>query len=152
MALKKCKECDKSVSTKAKACPNCGYDMTESEASKKAKGCLGLIILCALVGWWASTWELPEAQPWNETNNWSAAYTMMEGYVEDRLVSPGTAEFPGVFDGMKDHITKNGTTYTINSWVDSQNRMGGTVRTYFVGKIRQVDDDTWQLVELKLKE
>ena len=45
MALKKCKECGHEVSTKAKACPNCGARIGRSSAA----GCLSLAVILVLV-------------------------------------------------------------------------------------------------------
>jgi len=53
MALKKCKECGKEVSTKAKACPNCGAKQTPPTG----KGCLislGVLLAFLFVGWFVS--------------------------------------------------------------------------------------------------
>lgn len=36
---------------------------------------------------------------WKTEDNKSMAYIMMEDFVKQRLKSPSTAEFPGVFDG-----------------------------------------------------
>ena len=44
MALKKCKECGKEVSTKADKCPHCGVPL-----KRKPIGCLGVIFAIALV-------------------------------------------------------------------------------------------------------
>jgi DNA-directed RNA polymerase subunit RPC12/RpoP len=47
MALTKCKECGKEVSTTAKKCPHCGYDF---ESRRMMQGCLVLFaIFIALV-------------------------------------------------------------------------------------------------------
>lgn len=151
MALKKCKECGHQVSKKAETCPSCGNKL-KSKWKLQTVGCLFWIVVFFMGVSWISSWEAPESQPWDQTDNWSMAYIQMESFVEDRLVSPSTAEFPGVFDGKKDHVTKNGTTYTIRSYVDAQNRMGGTVRMYFEGVIEQVDESTWRLKSLKLDE
>ncbi|MDC9590716.1 zinc-ribbon domain-containing protein [Xenorhabdus sp. XENO-10] len=48
MALKKCKECGKEVSTSAKTCPHCGVKDPGVGAKEKLGGCLILIILVAL--------------------------------------------------------------------------------------------------------
>ena len=59
------------------------------------------------------------------------AYNYAEGFVEKMLKSPSTAEFPGVIEKDK-HITDLGEgKYKINSWVDSQNGFGATIRTNF---------------------
>ena len=48
MALKKCKECKKQVSTKAKICPNCGAPIRKSGLTKPA-GCFIIIILIIII-------------------------------------------------------------------------------------------------------
>lgn len=48
MALKKCKECGKEVSTKADKCPHCGAKV------KSGIGCLGLIGIIFLIGMFGS--------------------------------------------------------------------------------------------------
>ena len=53
MALKQCDECGSWVSDKDKACPNCGYPMTNSKRFALGKrslyAILGLVFLSALV-------------------------------------------------------------------------------------------------------
>ena len=63
------------------------------------------------------------------------AYNYAEDFVKERLKSPSTAEFPGTFEKDK-HITELGNKeYQINSWVDSQNGFGATIRSKFSCKI-----------------
>ena len=63
------------------------------------------------------------------------AYNYAEDFVKQRLKSPSTAEFPGTFEKDK-HITEIGNKeYQINSWVDSQNGFGATIRSKFSCKI-----------------
>ena len=57
MALVKCKECDKEVSSEASSCPHCGF-------KKKKTGCLGVIgylflglILIAIIGKFSVEWD-----------------------------------------------------------------------------------------------
>ena len=57
MALVKCKECDKEVSSEASSCPHCGF-------KKKKTGCLGVIgylflglILIAIIGRFSVEWD-----------------------------------------------------------------------------------------------
>lgn len=45
MALSKCKECNKEVSSEAKACPHCGV----SSPVPKKGGCLALIVLAGVI-------------------------------------------------------------------------------------------------------
>ena len=71
---------------------------------------------------------------WKTEDNSIMAYIMMEDFVKQRLKSPSTAKFPGVFDGRADHVTALGNqTYRIVSYVDAQNSFGAMIRTQFVG-------------------
>ena len=67
------------------------------------------------------------------------AYNYAEDFIEQRLKSPSTAEFPGVSE--KDgHITNlGGGEYQINSWVDSQNGFGAMIRSNWSCKIIFID-------------
>ncbi len=77
---------------------------------------------------------------------------MMEKFVKERLRSPSTSKFPGALE-RSDHVQYLGNQkYKINSWVDSQNAFGATIRTHFSGEIMQVDKDNWKLISLDLKE
>jgi hypothetical protein len=75
------------------------------------------------------------------------AYIYAEDYVKQRLRSPSTAKFPGVWDGKADHISKVGEReYFIRSYVDSQNGFGAMIRTnwsckmIFVGERAKCED------------
>jgi len=58
------------------------------------------------------------------------AYNYAEDFVKQRLKSPDSAKFPGIWDGKRDHVTKLGNReYRINSYVDSQNGFGAMLRT-----------------------
>ena len=58
------------------------------------------------------------------------AYNYAQDFVKQRLKSPGSAIFPGIWDGKREHITKLGNReYRINSYVDSQNGFGSLLRT-----------------------
>ena len=74
------------------------------------------------------------------------AYNYAEDFVKQKLKSPSTAKFAGLFE-KRDHITKVGDReYRIRSYVDSQNGFGATIRSNwsctikFVGNNVQCDD------------
>ena len=68
------------------------------------------------------------------------AYNYAEDFIEQRLKSPSTAEFPGVSE-KDSHITDlGGGKYQINSWVDSQNSFGAIIRSKWSCKIIFTDD------------
>ena len=93
------------------------------------------------------------ATAWLRQDNSSMAYIMIEDHVKNRLVSPASATFPSRSEGRMNHVQNLGNQrYRINSYADSQNRFGATLRTRFVGEIRQISNDTWRLESLELLE
>jgi DNA-directed RNA polymerase subunit RPC12/RpoP len=164
MALIKCPECKKEVSDSALACPHCEYKFKEDKKQvakpKKKGGCftnLSLIIVALVVcsyvdasGGGNST-SLRSSYPHNKF----AAYRYAEKYVKQKLKSPSTAKFPSVSEKDK-HTTSFSTTpgvgkYKIESWVDSQNSFGATVRTKF-SCIMVFEDDKVRCEQLKFNE
>jgi len=83
-----------------------------------------------------------------KTKTYSAidAWVITKQFVEDRLVSPATADFPPYSPDFTEHLG-NGR-YRVTSYVDSQNRMGGLVRTRFVAIVRWTGGDNWRLESL----
>lgn len=143
MALINCPECKKEVSDSAKTCPHCGYKLIEDEVQrtntqsikpKKKSGCLTLFIIVAvllvilyIIG---SNGDDSSSSSSTSTNKF-LAYNYAENFVEKKLKSPSTAEYPGVSEKDR-HITDlGGGKYKIDSWVDSQNGFGATIRTNF---------------------
>ena len=151
MALKKCKECGKEVSSKAKNCPNCGAPIKKQIST--GSGCLIIILFVLFIGWiFSSIFDTPSSTDWRSENNSIAANVMIEKFVKERLRSPSTAKFPGALE-RSDHVQYlENQKYKINSWVDSQNAFSATIRTHFSGEIMQVDKDNWRLISLDLKE
>jgi hypothetical protein len=97
------------------------------DPNQTLKGCAILIVFIGVVGalfYFGGCFnESPESK---ERSDKIKAYTFAEQFVEQRLKSPSTADFP--FDFM-DHVSKIGEDqYKIESWVDAQNSFGATVR------------------------
>ena len=90
---------------------------------------------------------------WRDRTDSLTAYMMMQTFVERRLKSPKSADFPNPLVGQHKHVRHIGDhTYVIDSWVDAQNSFGADIRTRFVGKVQQVSDVEWRLVELAFDE
>lgn len=92
----------------------------------------------------------PQApRDWRTEDHRYLAYTVAEQAVTKVLASPGSAQFPGMFE-KPDHVRCiNGTQrYYVKSWVDSQNTFGALIRTEFEGEVEQVAEDSWQLNSL----
>lgn len=171
MGLTKCHECGNKVSTEAAACPACGAPVeAERKPTKKKRsrtGCLVLgglaifVLTCAGV-----LSELPEPDPsrrssaasdappktWRDKDASTMAFVMIQEHVKRRLRAPSTAEFPYVTaDGVRvEHLGEQ--VYMIQAYVDAENAFGGTVRTYFVGTMEQVERNKWQLRSLEFVE
>lgn len=78
------------------------------------------------------------------------AWVMTQEFVEDKLKSPGTANYGGIFDGQHtDNVVTDlgNDRYLVRAWVDSQNSFGATLRTYFVCELKH-DDGTWRRISL----
>ena len=161
--LVECKDCGHQISKKATTCPSCGAP--RKRQSSTGSGCLLLIILFVGIGTYLSeqggggsrststSSPTPTPVSWKAEDNSIMAYIMMEDFVKRRLKSPSTAEFPGVFDGRQDHVSRlSNQTYRIVSYVDAQNSFGAMLRTNFIGEIQQTGPDIWQLKSLDLLE
>lgn len=166
MAIYKCPECRGKVSSKAAACPHCGAAVNGDQlAAKKKKddnraGAVILVAIVVVVLYLAfapndeSSHKEPEesAETWQDRDNSSMAYIMMEDFVKKRLKAPSTAEFQGIFSGRGSAITKKADhVYAIRSYVDAQNSFGATVRMHFHGRIEQTSERNWRLLSLTLQ-
>lgn len=69
--------------------------------------------------------------------------------VEDRLVSPGSADFsrPDV-----NELAGSGTAYRVVGDVDAENRMGASVRITYECKARHVGGTEWEIIDLQHSE
>ena len=78
---------------------------------------------------------------------------MMQKFVKDRIKAPGSAEFPGMFSGERQTVTKlPDHKYRIRSWVDSHNSFGALLRMHYVGVVQQTGDLSWRLESLEFIE
>jgi hypothetical protein len=73
------------------------------------------------------------------------AKVMCENFVEDRLKSPSSADFSGIFDTT---ITGSGTDYTVSGYVDAENIFGAMLRSNYTCEIRDSGNDKWTRVSL----
>jgi hypothetical protein len=71
-------------------------------------------------------------KPWNNDDHSVDALRMAQELVSRSLVAPASAKFPGaVWDNAMQHVKRNGQTYRIDSYVDSQNAFGAMLRTHY---------------------
>ena len=66
--------------------------------------------------------------------------------IKEKLKSPRSAKFPG-FDSR--FVKKNGTTYSIDSYVDAQNSFGALIRKNFRATVREIKEDSWILISFE---
>ncbi|WP_299116853.1 hypothetical protein [uncultured Winogradskyella sp.] len=59
--------------------------------------------------------------------------------IKGLLKSPSTAEFPSISEKAK-HVSGSYPTFTINSWVDSENGFGAMIRSNYSCEVYYVDD------------
>ncbi len=58
-----------------------------------------------------------------------------ERLIKERLASPGSAAFPGPLGGDRTNPEPDGSGWVWTSYVDSQNRLGATLRTHFTCRV-----------------
>lgn len=80
---------------------------------------------------------------------------MAQQFVKDRLKSPGSADFGGVFSdyqSAEDVVTDLGSNrFRVRAWVDAQNAFGGTIRTHFVCELKFEGENRWSLTSFQFK-
>lgn len=77
------------------------------------------------------------------------ALSNTQSQIEEYLKSPGSAEFDSSTDGV---IQVNDTTFTVKSYVDSQNGFGALLRTHYSCKIIfHPKTDTHNVENLKME-
>jgi hypothetical protein len=85
-----------------------------------------------------------------------SAWVMAQQFVKDRLKSPGSADFGGVFSDYQspDEVVTDlgGGSFRVRAWVDSQNVFGAKLRTRFLCELKFVGNDRWQLTSLEFLE
>jgi hypothetical protein len=172
MAVYKCLECKKKVSSEAEACPHCGVAVDAAALKKKARrngienGVAVIVLIGAIVALVnapdnnaanaAQNNETAEAAPatpdWKTEDHSSMAYLMAEEFIKKRLKAPSTAEFQSIWDGRKNTITRGDhQRYSIDSYVDAENSYGASIRRRFRATVKQVGKNNWQLVSLKFE-
>jgi len=106
----------------------------------RAAAILGALFLVGIVFWGASEEKVDTQMPAAHSigsSNVTGAWAHMQGYAMRSLKAPSTAKFP--FGGHRDVTALGEGRYLVESYVDSQNSFGATVRTSFRGVIRETE-------------
>lgn len=67
------------------------------------------------------------------------AWTACKGFVTDRLKAPSSAQFMPFADRAVDHDPQT-MVYTVQAWVEAQNRLGVALRTYYTCRVVKAGD------------
>lgn len=125
----------------------------DKKAQVKQRYILTPLFLLGFAIYMGFFWKAPvvkeDPDAWKTKDNKTMAYTMMQGFVNEYLKSPGSAKFEWISE-PDCKIERDETTYVITSWVDSQNSFGALVRTKFNGMVEQTDNNNWTLRYLNL--
>lgn len=97
-----------------------------------------------------------EVDKWefNCEDNGRSAFVYAQLFVKDRLISPSSADFPTIVDSATyvfeiSRDPPNTCTWSVSSYVDSQNAFGAMLRTYYSVKLTyRSSTDSWILKEL----
>lgn len=167
MALKKCRECGKEVSTKAAKCPNCGAPV--KKASSLINSLVTILFVVLFIVGIGTCFESDSTPPTKNKakrtskpvktpeeierdriyNDKLEVRVVCEKFVKARLKSPSTAKFPYV--GPDEVLILDDGCYGIASYVNGQNSFGATIRTHFRCIVEKNDTGGWDLVSLKFE-
>ena len=111
---------------------------------------LGFVILLAVLTFYRCN-PSPASPPATPTpkilHSDVGAWVACQQFVEQRLKSPATADFPANYPQYTKLITD--TTYRVDAYVDSQNSFEAMIRTEFTCEVKQTgDEENYTLVSL----
>ena len=152
---KQCPKCKEWIDKEATKCPHC-----RSQQPAPAWATVIAAILMVGLGIWgyrscSSTFSLSpetearldaERQKEEQYGSKSMAWIMAQNFVKKQLVSPGSADFGGMFQqSYEDCVTDLGQgRYSVRGWVDSQNKFGAKLRSNFTCTLKYVGNDNWR--------
>ena len=138
---KKCPKCQKEVDAKASKCPYCQSKIyVWSKGRKLLLFVLAPIFLIVVVNMASNpTPDVPvqrtaEEIAFQKKHDFASLAKMN---VESMLKSPSTAKF-----NTSPTVKFDGKTYSIESWVDSQNSFGAIIRSYWSAKAHYIGGDS----------
>lgn len=165
MKLTPCPSCSKRLSPDANACPKCGKPLVEGwavlqQAKQKKQQTKAALWTIGVLGGLFAIGALSEANSTPETRQAETcadrgrleAFGISKRFVQKRLRSPSTAEFPSFrADGI---VTKwiGDCDFHVTSFVDAQNGFGAKVRsTYDVTVTYLPGTKEWRLKEISIE-
>jgi len=122
-------------------------------------GCIALLVLCLalfvtsrLVNGPSNSTSSPNAadeQQRMEDHERAGAWVAAKEFVNRRLKSPGSAEFPWIHEVTVQ--SQGDGRFRVVAWVDAQNSFGALIRTHFSCTVHKGDGE-WILEELDMQE
>lgn len=162
--MKTCPECLNQVTDVARACKYCGYifddprsvepaplpnpTKTNSNSVMKNLNLMLFFLVILIVAFYLFlTSRTPSTpKPTEDPATPIDAVIMCEQFVKDNLKAPKTADFQNIYQAESTETTPD--SFTVKSYVDSENSFGAMIRTNFKCQIRFTGDDNWQLIDL----
>ena len=100
---------------------------------------MSVIIILAIIG--IST---PSYSNSNHNDIGYSTYSTAKSYVENRLKSPKSADFPSYSTRFVSH---SGNQYTVSAYVNAENSFGANVRSYFTVTMTR-NGDNWENINV----
>lgn len=142
MALIECGECGNSYSDQINACIHCGA----SPQKKQGNGCFYVVCIAAVLVMMSTFIERP---PHAAGEDKFSAFFHCNSFVNDKLKSPSTSEFPSFYDKNVSGYADD--TYIVRSYVDAKNSFNAVIRTEFTCEVKREDNgDRWLLMKLTM--
>lgn len=102
-----------------------------NDVGKGLMGC-GCLVMIGLLVFAGVAGQGMRKKPWHKDDHSVDALLTSQKLVTAYLKAPASAKFPGaVWDNAIGHVRRNGQTYRIDSYVDSQNAFGAMLRTRY---------------------
>lgn len=140
MALVKCRECGREISSDAKSCPNCGA----KPKNKAATGCAGVLALFVFIIVIAAFFGGDQKSA--VTDN-EAASIMCGEFIKKRLRDPDSAEFVSEPISIPAVRNPEGSYYSLLT-IRAANGFGGKSVEAFSCNVVKDANGTWQLQNL----
>lgn len=151
MAMGRCRECKKKVSSEAETCPNCGVaSPVEAPRKSGATDAIAVVVLSALVIWivvqcqdagqiaQGPKSEQPDAALQTHLSAWDGEHRQVADAIRKRMNDPGS------YDHVETKVFDTGEGYTLTTTVRGTNAFGAVVTNTYQARL----DDSGKLVRL----